>query len=86
MYLGEGKSGGEINGKIAFQIANSYHRWIRNQITSAKDPWVGRNISRAEFYDDVKGGEEIDDSTGGDEEPGPTVVHGEAIATGHETE
>lgn len=80
----ERKSGSEINGEIALQITKGNESRIGDQITPTEDSGIGGNIGSAEFNEDVEEGEEVDDGSGSDEKAGPAVVHGEAIAAGHE--
>ncbi|KAK4422705.1 hypothetical protein Salat_1853000 [Sesamum alatum] len=79
MYLGERKSGGEINGEIPSQIATRNEFRIGNQITSTENPSVGSNIGGAKFHGDVEDGEKIDGGSGEDEKAAPAVIHVQAF-------
>ncbi|KAL2235272.1 UNVERIFIED_CONTAM: hypothetical protein Sindi_1259400 [Sesamum indicum] len=86
MYLGERKSGGEINREIPSQIATRNQFRIGNQITSTENPSVGGNIGGAKFHGYVEDGEEIDGGSGDDEEAAPAVVHVQAFPIVLETQ
>ncbi|GER30386.1 protein-l-isoaspartate methyltransferase 2 [Striga asiatica] len=82
----QGKGGGKIDGEIALQISDGDFVGVLDKVAPSEDSGGGRHIGSAEFNDDVECGEEVNDGAGGDEDPGPREVHGEAMSVDSEAE
>lgn len=63
----ERESGGEINGEVGFEVADSDLPSVKDKLSLAEDPGSAGDVGGAEFHEDLENREQVDNDAEEDE-------------------